>query len=491
MLPQRIPNIIKPLPELKVHIPLKGELRPYQAGGVAYGIEKECFINGDDMGLGKTLQAIATTIALNSFPCLVICPSSVKENWRREWHKFSKYKAIVLDDSIRYNFTEYARIGAAQVFIVNFESLKKYFVESVNRPADGGRFKVSDVNLKRKFVDIFKSVIVDEIHKVKELKTQGYKFTRAITKDKQFVMGLTGTMFVNKPMDLVAQLYIINRMGDFGGYKYFKNRFCSGEKNASNLAELKVLLNEICYYRRNKTDKDIKKYLPDKSRQIIMCDLSPGARKEYNHAMFDLKSYMKQYKDSTDEQVKKSLKGAVMVRIGILKNISARGKLKDAFDFIEDQISQGQKVVVFAVLNDIIQKVQERFPKSVRITGKENSLQKQASVDRFQSDPKINLIACNLKAAGTGTDGLQNAANVAAFIEFGWNSAIMDQAEDRLFRSGQNKNVMCNYFLGKNTIDEWNYELIESKRSMGNAITGAEDDVDVNIINGIMELLAA
>jgi SWI/SNF-related matrix-associated actin-dependent regulator 1 of chromatin subfamily A len=217
-----------------------------------------------------------------------------------------------------------------------------------------------------------------------------------------------------------------------------------------------------------------------------MCELSAAGRKEYDHAVKDLKSYLRQYRDSTDEQVKKSMNAAVMVKISLLKNISARGKLADAFEFIADQIRQGQKVVVFASLNDVIQKIQERFPKSVRITGKEDATQKQASIDKFQKDPKTEVAACNLKAAGTGVDGLQNAASVAVFIQFGWHSAIMDQAEDRLYRTGQNNNVMCYYFIGQDTIDEWNYELIESKRDMGNMITGAEDDVDVNVIEGVI-----
>lgn len=64
----------------------------------------------------------------------------------------------------------------------------------------------------------------------------------------------------------------------------------------------------------------------------------------------------------------------------------------------------------------------------------------------------------------------------------------MDQCEDRAYRSGQHNNVLCNYFLAKNTIDEWIYELNESKRAMGNAITGSEDNADVSIIEGIMNL---
>ena len=297
-------------------------------------------------------------------------------------------------------------------------------------------------------------------------------------------------MLVNKPIDLVAQLAIINRLHEFGGYTGFKERYCAGPKEASNLKELNYRLNTICYFRRNKSDPEIKKHLPDKGRQIIMCELSQAAKIEYKHAQSDLESYMKQYKSATDEQIKKSMKGEVMVRIGILKNISARGKLADAFSFIDDIVSQGQKIVVFCNLRDVVEAVQHRFPNSARITGQDNSIQKQMAIDKFKSDPKIMVIVCSIKAAGTGVDGLQDVAYNACFIEMGWHAAVMDQAEDRCYRSGQHKNVMCTYFLGRNTIDEWNYNLIESKRNIANTVTGAEDQTEVNIIDGVMNLFS-
>ena len=483
---------IPPMPELMHEIALKPpySLRPYQGAGVAYGIEKKRFINGDDMGLGKTLQAIATAIALNQFPCLIICPSAVKENWKKSIEQFSYKKAIVLQDSIKHTFPEYHRVGMADFFIVNYESLKKYFVESTNEPPPGKRFKVTDVNFKKKYIELFKSGIVDEIHKLKDGKTQTYKFTRGILVGKEVIMGLTGTAVVNKPTDLAAQLAIIGRLGDLGGYKLFKERFCSGPKEASNLKELNWRMNGICYFRRNKTDPEIKKHLPDKSRQIVICDLSPVARKEYSHAQANLESYMREYNKASDDQIKKSMKGEVMVRIGILKNISARGKLKNAFEFIHDLVSQGEKVVVFCQLNDVVAAVRKEFPNSVQITGAENSIQKQASVDRFQKDAKINVIVCNLKAAGVGVDGLQNASTNVCFLEFGWHAAVMDQAEDRLYRTGQHNNVMCTYFLGRSTIDEWNYKMIESKREMANTITGAEDLTEVSFVDDIVTLFS-
>ena len=73
------------LPELTVDIPLKGRLFDFQRSGVAYILQKKRLIVGDQMGLGKTIQAIAAITAADAFPCLVICPASLKLNWQKEW----------------------------------------------------------------------------------------------------------------------------------------------------------------------------------------------------------------------------------------------------------------------------------------------------------------------------------------------------------------------------------------------------------------------
>ncbi|PPK99020.1 DEAD/DEAH box helicase [Parapedobacter indicus] len=489
---------IPPLPELDINIPLKRDLRPYQRPGVAYTISKQRLIMGDDMGLGKTMQAIASVEGLHVlgkpvYPCLVICPSAVKENWKREIEKTVHKKAIIMADSVKNTFPEFYRTGLAQFFIVNYESLKKYFVDHIDDPGKdkNGRKKplrIYHIHFKEKYLNFFKAVIVDESHRVKALSTQATKFTKGVCTGKETILLLTGTPVINKPKDLISQLGILDRLPDFGGYKAFEERYCSGPNEASNLKELNYKLNVSCFYRRNKTDPEVKKYLPDKSRQVVLCDLNESARKEYNHAQADLESYMKQYKDASDDQIKKSMKGEVMVRIGILKNISARGKLKDAFDFIKDVIDGGQKIVVFCNLTDIVRAVQEKFPRSVRLTGAENATQKQASVDAFKNNPNVDLIVLNLKAGGVGVDGLQDVATQVCFIEFGWHAAIMDQAEDRLYRMGQHSNVMCTYFLGRATIDEWNYKLIQTKREIANTVTGNEDLTDVSIVDDLANL---
>ena len=100
--PKPIENMrIPEMPILNQDIPLKRQLFGYQRQGVAYNLIHKKTILGDAPGLGKTAQAIATVIAAQAFPCLVICPSSLKINWEREFEMWGNHKATILSDSIK------------------------------------------------------------------------------------------------------------------------------------------------------------------------------------------------------------------------------------------------------------------------------------------------------------------------------------------------------------------------------------------------------
>ena len=170
---------IPAMPELNRLIPLKMNLFPYQSTGVAYAIEKKRLIIGDQPGLGKTAQAIATVMAGNAFSCLVIAPSSLKVNWEREWGMWTDKKCMILNDAVKRNFNLFWDANLVQVFIVNYESLKKYFVEKIEIPK-GQKLRINHIHFKKQFVGMFKSVIIDESHRCKSSATQQAKFTKGI-----------------------------------------------------------------------------------------------------------------------------------------------------------------------------------------------------------------------------------------------------------------------------------------------------------------------
>lgn len=469
---------IPELPELVIPHNLKIQPYPYQLKGIARGLELKRFMNCDEPGLGKTLQSIATINIAGAFPCLVICPSSLKINWMREWEKFTDKKAMILTDKVRDTWTFFFQTGMHQVFIVNYESLKKYFVQRIKK-SEG--WTLRDVEF-RNSINLFKSVIIDESHRCKSASTQQAKFCKGICTGKEWIIELTGTPVVNRPKDLIPQLAILNRMEDFGCYKPFVNRYCSGQREASNLKELNFNLWKYCMFRREKslvlTD------LPDKIRQVNTCEITN--RKEYVDAERDLIMYLQKYKDADDEKIEKALRGEVMVRINILRQISARGKVRDVIEFVKDFRENGKKIILFCSLHEVVDQLKRYFPTAVSVTGRDSQDDKQRAVDAFQNNPKTDIIICSIKAAGVGLT-LTASSNVA-FVEFPWTYADCCQCEDRAHRIGQKDSVTCYYFLGRRTIDEKVYRIIQEKKNIANAVTGSTEDIEENIVDMVARI---
>jgi len=475
-------HAIPELPDLNIDIPLKRSLFPFQSKGVAQGLKFKKFINGDQPGLGKTTQAIATAVGANCKCILVICPSSLKINWQREWEVVAGIKSMILNDSVKTTWHKYYSAGIYKIFITNYESLKKYFVQKINTP-EGKRLSLKYIEFKKE-IDLFDCVIIDELHRCKDGSTQQSKFVMGVARDKEYIIGLTGTPVVNKPKDLISQLYIINQLQNVvPNYKYFIDRYCGGNgMGAFNLKELNYKLSTTCFFQRQK--KDVLQDLPDKMRNIVLCDIT--TRKEYNDAINDLANYMKEYKQATDAQVERSMRGEIMVRIGICKNISARGKLNEVFEYIDEITEANEKVVVFIHQKEIALKLLEHYPQSVSVRGDDNQEQRQNAIDKFQNDKNTNVIICSIKAAGVGIT--LTASSRVAFVELPWHPADCDQCEDRVHRIGQKDSVQATYFLGNETIDQHIYEIIEKKRLVANEVTGTTDSVQREVIDKIKNL---
>ena len=469
---------IPPMPTLDVPHGLLLEPYEYQKEGIAYALKNKRCIFGDQPGLGKTLQAIGTVTIARAYPCLVICPASLKINWQREFKKFAGKQALILDDRNKDSWQRYVELKCCDIFITNYESLKKFFVLGVK---DDARFTLRSITFDPR-INLFKSVVIDESHKCKSTKTQQSKFVEGICKGKEYILELTGTPVVNDNTDLIQQLKIMGRLEDFGGYKNYVERFCNGPRKASNLKELNWRLWSSCFFRREKAK--VLTQLPDKTRQYIEMDIT--TRDEYRKAEADLINYLRVYKDKTDKEIEKSMRGEVMVRMGILKAISARGKIKAAAEFIHDVIDGGEKLIVFAFLKEVVEEMKKLFPDAVTVTGEDNTRQKQYAVDKFQTDPECKLIILNYKSGGTGLT--LTASSRVAFIEFPWTFSDCEQAEDRAHRNGQKNNVNCYYFLGKDTIDEYMYKVIQTKKDIANGVTGTEDVVKENVVMMAMDL---
>ncbi len=473
---------IEPLPELTTSIDLKMQLFSYQRNGVQYGINKKKFINGDDMGLGKTAQSIATLVGGGAKCILIICPATLKENWKREWKMWTGRDAVILTDRTKNTWPQYYNVGLSNVFIVNYESLKKYFVKAINKPANKP-LRLNHI-VFHDTINLFDAVVLDEIHRAKDLRTQLTKFCKGIATGKEWIMGLTGTPVVNKPKDLVSQLGIIEILSSFGGYTKFVDRFCQGYSQASNLRELNYLLHKNGFFRRLK--KDVLQDLPDKMRNIFRVEITN--RQEYVKAENNLVSYLRDNLQKTEGEITKALRGEAMVLIGILKKISARGKIAAVVEMINEVIDGGEKIIVFAWHKEVVRSIQEAVPGSLTIVGDNSLKERQYAVDTFQNNPDSKVIICNIQSGGVGIT--LTASSRVAFIELPWHPAHADQAEDRAWRIGQKNSVDCRYLLGMNTIDDYIYKIIDKKRAIVSQVTGAENEIETSVIDEFINLFS-
>ncbi|WP_280121096.1 DEAD/DEAH box helicase [Duncaniella muricolitica] len=442
---------------------LRVEPYEYQREGILFGLERHRLLIGDEPGLGKTLQSIGIVDTASAYPCLVICPSSLKINWQREFEKFTDKKALVLDNATRTSWPYLLGMGMFHVAIVNYESLKKFFVWDIK---GGKTFTLKDVVFNRD-INIFKSVIMDESHRLKDPTAQQTMFTRGIVEGKEWRILLSGTPVVNHAQDLVAQLAIMGRLlSDFGG----RGKFLADYGENENLSELSDKLYDTCMIRREKAK--VLTQLPDKTRTDLYVEISN--RDEYDLAAADLAAYLREYTECTDRDIRRKMRMEALVKFMTLRSLASKGKVKQATDFIRNFLANGKPLIVFCSLKEIVKALQKQFPDAVRVTGDDSLAEKQAAVDAFQSG-EAQLIICSIKAAGVGLT-LTASSNVA-FVEFPWTYADCCQCEDRAHRIGQKNNVTCYYLIGRSTIDPVLYNIIHKKRSIANQIMASDDDI--------------
>jgi len=487
-------GIVPPMPELDMELPLMRTLFPYQAQGVAQGLVFKRFINGDDPGLGKTTQAIATLIAADLrgedvWPALIICPTTLKINWHKEWEIVAGMgkKTIILQDSIRKSWPAYISVAGCKVFITNYESLQKYFIEKIEQPINPDTNKPEPLRLNhitfKPTIQLFKSVVIDELHRCKETKTKLAKFVKGLTSGKEYVIGLTGTPVVNKTKDLVSQLSIINQLVNLGGYKNFMNNYCGGMAGTENinLDELNYKLQTTCFFQRKK--QDVLKDLPGKMRQVMTTDITN--RRDYEKAEQDLEWYLKEMQGKTPEEIDASMRAKIIVQINVLRNISARGKVSAAIELIDEIIDSGQKVAIFIDKIDIGNTLKAHYHHALMIRGDVTNDERNIAVERFQNDSRYNVIILSMKAAGVGLT--LTAAYNCIFIEQPWHYALLDQCESRFDRIGQKSVVLSKILLGEKTIDEKIWQLIEKKGRIAQNVTGNEDNIEKELINLLLK----
>lgn len=471
---------IPPLPELTIDIDsmLKQQLFAFQRPSVAYMIEKCRAFNADQQGLGKTIQAIAAAIGAGCKKILVITKLDLCSNWQDEVAAWTYRKSIVFRDSIKNAWPMYMETGMADIGIVNFDSLEKYFVQRIKVP-EGARFLSSHVEL-HPGMKIFDCIIVDESHYMKDPATRRTKICVAICRGRKYVFPLSGTPVLNKAEEIYPQLCMMSIEHKFApDYATFKKRY--GGKHG-NRKLLNALLHKYCFVRRLK--KDVLPDLPEKRRQTVTVDIDN--REEYDQAENNFSKYLQ--KHMVGGEITNKLRAFALQLIMELKKISAKGKLATTIEWVKSMNAEGEKVVVFAHHKFATAALKAAIPGAVSIVGDDDRDTRTANKAQFINDPDCPAIVCSIGAAAEGHT-LTVASNLALH-ELPWHYGKMEQIEDRIHRIGQKNGALITAFLGRDTIDEKIYKLIFQKKELHDGVTGTDEEVPNEIIDTLINLFA-
>ena len=170
-------------------------------------------------------------------------------------------------------------------------------------------------------------------------------------------------------------------------------------------------------------------------------------------------------------------------------NISARGKLREAIEEIDNALNSGKKIAVFINQREIKDALIKHYPQGMVISGDENAVEKNRAETEFNTTDKIIPVFVSIKAGGVGIN-LQSDCQHVLFIELPWHPAFYFQCVKRVHRNGVKGQVISKNLIGKNTIDERIWDIIESKKEVADSILGSnDDDIKREIIDKVRESL--
>lgn len=454
----------------------QGQLRPYQARGVAWLAFLERWGMGaclaDDMGLGKTIEFIAFMLHLKEQealeqPTLLVCPTSVLGNWEREVKKFGPtLKVLMHHGDKRPKGKAFAKAVQGHDLVITSYALIYRDVQALQSVS-------------------WQGIVLDEAQNIKNPEAKQSQSVRQL--QSSFRIALTGTPVENRLQELWSILEFLNP-GYLGSRQFFQRRFAMPIEKYGDAASLQTLRSLVQPFilRRLKTDSEIIQDLPEKQEMTVFCGLSAEQAALYQRVVEESLAKI----ESAEGLQRRGMILALLVKLKQICNHPAQylkeatlgpqhhsGKLLRLEEMLEEALSEGDRALIFTqfaewgkLLKPYLE--QQLGREMLFLYGSTSKKQREEMIDRFQHDPQgPPIMILSLKAGGVGLN-LTRANHVFHFDRW-WNPAVENQATDRVFRIGQTRNVQVHKFVCTGTLEEKIHEMIESKKALAEQVVGA------------------
>lgn len=424
----------------------------HQKEAVERLLSNDKYILADDMGLGKTTSTIMAALETGAKKILIICPASLKINWKREIEHYTDRRTLIVEGS---------KWGSTfDFYVINYDIIKNY--HSIDEETKGDSI-LDNAN--------FDLAIIDEAHYISNTTAKRTKLINDIVKKIPKVWLLTGTPMTSRPINYFNLLKIVESPITLNWQAYVR-RYCKGYQfkvkgkkiwntsGASNLDELRLRTKNLVL-RRLKTDV---LDLPEKIITPVFLEMQSTFYED------ELENFMR---ISSASKTKESITVTIN-RLMKIRQVIANEKVPYTCELIDKFIEQGKKVIVFTNFTASLDAIHEKYgKKSVVLDGRMNKIKRQESVDRFQNDDKVKVFISNIKAGGVGIT--LTAAEAVIMNDLSFVPSDHSQAEDRAYRFGQKNSVLVYYPVFENTIEMIVYNILQKKKSIIDQVMGDGD----------------
>ena len=453
------------LAQINIGAELKADLRPYQQVGVRWMYLLTRLGLGaclaDDMGLGKTIQVLALLLVLKressqSKPSLLVAPASLLANWAAEAERFAPSLRVLIAHTSAMPAAELRELDAAQLEDVDLVITS--YGTLMRLP------KLTEIH--------WRIAVADE---AQAIKNPASRQTRQVKKiQAQSRIALTGTPVENRLSDLWS-IFDFTHPALLGTEKVFAG-FAKRLAQAEHFGPLRNLVRPYIL-RRLKTDKRVIADLPDKTEVKAWCHLSPLQAALYQRAVEDLAEAL----DEAEGIRRKGVVFAFLMRFKQICNHPSQwlgdaawqpgdsGKFARLRELAEVIAAKQEKLLVFTQFRETTAPLAAFLGsifghEGLVLHGGTPVKKRRDLVRQFQEDELTPFFVLSLKAGGAGLN-LTAASHVIHFDRW-WNPAVENQATDRAFRIGQQRNVLVHKFVCRGTIEERIDQLIEAKQKL-------------------------